>query len=93
MNIKIVKSLTHRLCRMFGHFYGELWKLEEKKEIEVVQLLKDLIKSGSNRKKTELSTWGSTGQPIAGDRGPLLPVRPLDKAPGHKISDPGPGNL
>ena len=26
-------------------------------------------------------TWGSTGQPIAGDRGPLLPVRPLDKAP------------
>jgi hypothetical protein len=37
--------------------------------------------------------WGSTGQPMAGDRGPLLPViRPLDKAPvrtlgvGEKVS-------
>ena len=49
MNIKNVKSLTHRLCRMFGHFYGELWKLEENK-IEVMQLLKDLIKSESDRK-------------------------------------------
>ena len=43
MNIEIVKSLTHRLCRMFGHFYGELWKLEEKK-IEVMQLLKAVQK-------------------------------------------------
>mgnify|MGYP007015780604 CR=1 FL=1 len=55
MNIEIVKSLTHRLCRMFGHFYGELWTLEENK-IEVMQLLKDLIKSGSDQ-KSELSTW------------------------------------
>ena len=38
MNIEIVKSLTHWLCRMFGHFYGELWKLEEK-EIQMIQVV------------------------------------------------------
>ena len=30
--------LTHWLCRMFGDFYGELWKLQGK-EIQVLQLV------------------------------------------------------
>ena len=79
MNIKI----THPLA--LSHVWSLLWRtLETGRERNSGDTTgccpsKALLKAVQS--KTELFTWGSTGQPMAGDSGPLLPVRPLDKAP------------